>query len=109
MDFEKISIEQKEQFMAWYQQIKQKEKEEHIKRTKEGMQKAGTKPGRKGLENEVLNEIFLMKEKGYRNLDISQELRRRGNYISTKTIGKYLTKMKETKEGTENEQNKENT
>jgi DNA invertase Pin-like site-specific DNA recombinase len=109
MNFDNASEEQKEQFMAWYQQIKQKEREEHIKKTKEGMAKTGAKPGRRPLDNELLEEIRSMKEKGYRNSDISQEFKDRGKYLSTKTVGKYLKIMRETKEGTNNEVNKEET
>lgn len=109
MNFDNASDEQNEQFMAWYQQIKQKEREEHIKKTKEGMTKAGAKPGRRPLDNELLEEIWSMKEKGYRNSDISKEFKDRGKYLSTKTIGKYLKIMRETKEGTNNEVNKEET
>ncbi len=109
MNFDNVSEEQNEQFMVWYQQIKQKEREEHIRKTKEGMAKAGAKPGRRPIDNQLLEEIWLMKEKGFRNLDISQALKERGEYISTKTIGKYLKTMRGTKEGTSNEINKDKT
>lgn len=105
MDLENIAVEQREQFMAWYQQIKQKEKDEHIRKTREGLRRAGAKPGRRPLGDELLNEIWSMKEKGYRNLDISKELKERGKYLSTKTIGKYVRIMKESKGEIKNENN----
>lgn len=103
MNLENMNIEQEEQFMAWYQQIKQKEREEHIRKTKEGLIKAGAKPGRKPLLLELQQEIIALKNLGYKNLEISKELSNRGLYVSTKTIGKYVRENKQTKEGISNE------